>query len=569
MGRRLAAWAWGSAKPYLQSFPVIVLLQLATSALILAALGVLQFLARRLMRVPALVGPEGGAAASVLSTAWGWVLLTLVILVILALLVLDLCAKTAFAGQMVRTERLSIRRAFADGFRALRRFAVPSGGAVVVFMAAVVPVLGAGVTLSVAESASLPGFLGAVAPSRTFLTALYAIGVAAYAAAGFLGLLTFPAIVLDGARPSHAFASSARLIRANPRSFLFSTARFALWNLFLSLPVWLATFGLPIAVAFREALGGKMPDPDGIWILAAAVAGAAVSVLLASVTSPFMIIKLTLLYEAYAHGGPEKLQSQDAPRRAWPAALGVVALSLGALGAAAWLGVTDFDRLFPAEPQVQIIARSAEGADSGATGDKPATAVSRAAALGADGARIVLEPSAHTGELAAEGPADAYAQALAEAKALGLTLFVDLSGQGADKTLADEAVALATQADMLDGCVFVSDDYELVAHISRMHPKATAGFASFAAGGDVAGLQARYLVLEEVSATADILMAIHALDKSVAVQTADSPRSIRRLLSSDVDAIVTDEVARAVEIREQLGSRGALQRVADRLGSFF
>ncbi len=568
MGRNRIPAGWirtalARARPYLQAMPVILLLQIATTIMLVAAIFAFGAAARELFAVGKSVTDAAGSYGSALRAIGGWILLAALLAVVLAALGIDLCAKTAFAGQMVRGHRLSISQAFADAVRALPRFLTPAGTAILAYVAAVVPVLGVGITLSFAEKLPLPAFLGVLLGSKSLCLAIYTLVVAAFAALGFFGILTFQGIVLHAETPREAFVRSRRLMGRNWPRFLLSTARFALWNLVLTLPVWLATFGLPIAVAFREGLGAATPSPEAFWIMLASLAGAAVSILLASFTSPFMAIKLTQLHESFSRGTTVTIPAQNTPAWLWPAALGVVAASVLALFGAARTGIASFDDLFPATPGTRIVADE-RGTDTARASPE---SLRKNAAEGADGVLLSLR-LAKDGRYVAGDDAD-FDDMLAAARDEGLMVFVELDATADTPTAVDGAIALADEAGMLSRCVFVSSSYEVIAGVAANRPAAATGYTAFAAYADAASLQASWLLLEELAATGDTLLTVKALDKKAAVWTVDSRRSLRRLLDFDVDALITSDVAASARARDALASRTRLERIADRVIMFF
>lgn len=81
--------------------------------------------------------------------------------------------------------------------------------------------------------------------------------------------------------------------------------------------------------------------------------------------------------------------------------------------------------------------------------------------------------------------------------------------------------------------------------------------------GDTAALNCDYLGLEEESATADAISAIHAQGKKALVWTTNEEKSQKHFLCSEVDGVITDNVRQAAGIVEELEKRTDLERIID------
>lgn len=94
------------------------------------------------------------------------------------------------------------------------------------------------------------------------------------------------------------------------------------------------------------------------------------------------------------------------------------------------------------------------------------------------------------------------------------------------------------------------------------------GFLAFASFGDTALLNCDYLALEEESATADSIAAIHKQGKKVLIWTANKKESQRHFFCSSADALITDNVTQAMQVLEEISERSDLSRIIDRIKEF-
>jgi glycerophosphoryl diester phosphodiesterase len=252
-------------------------------------------------------------------------------------------------------------------------------------------------------------------------------------------------------------------------------------------------------------------------------------------------------------------------------------------------GTVFFDTIFPAEVTTRVIAHRGGGNE----GPENTVAGLRAAAeLGAwaseidiqrtaDGAYVVNHDKtfrrttgdrhkpgkltlAEAQKLRVDGePVASYEDMLDAAHETGLVLFVELKGKSADEQMAKDAVRIARARGMLDSCVFISLDYALIDYLERTYPEAQTGFLTWASYGDETALNCDYLALEELSADAVAIETAHTQGKQVFVWTANTHDEQHRFLAGRADAIITDEVAQAMEVTAELEARSDFQRIVD------
>ena len=103
--------------------------------------------------------------------------------------------------------------------------------------------------------------------------------------------------------------------------------------------------------------------------------------------------------------------------------------------------------------------------------------------------------------------------------------------------------------------------------MNRLHilnyPEMETGYIYHFSFGDIGSMNVDWLVIEEEVATDEEIAAIHQIGKKVSVWTVDSRSSIRHFLISDADSIITNQVDRSLEVKEELSQRTDLQRIQD------
>jgi glycerophosphoryl diester phosphodiesterase len=146
-----------------------------------------------------------------------------------------------------------------------------------------------------------------------------------------------------------------------------------------------------------------------------------------------------------------------------------------------------------------------------------------------------------------------------------IVLFTELKGKTADKQMADDAVSLVRQYQMEDECVLISLKYDVINYIETNYPEIETGFLTFASLGNTAGLNCDYIGLEEESATADAIDAIHNEGKKALVWTANEKGSQKHFLCTKIDGIITDNVTQALSLVTELKQRSDLDRMIDKI----
>ena len=254
-----------------------------------------------------------------------------------------------------------------------------------------------------------------------------------------------------------------------------------------------------------------------------------------------------------------------------------------------------FDEFFPAESQVSVIAHRAGGVEAA---ENTVAGIDAAVEMGAFGSEIDIQrtadgyyvvnhdntfsrvagdrrkPSQMTLEEVRQLRVKTHAQTdkgepvptleeMLDASHGRVILFVELKGETADRKMADDTVRIVRERGMLDEVVFISLKYKLIDYLANTYPDAQTGFLAFGSYGDVARLNCDYLAIEKLMSTDTTVDAIHGQDKMAFIWTINDTDTQEYFLSSNVDAIITDNVKDAQAIKERLAQRSDLQRVLD------
>lgn len=146
-----------------------------------------------------------------------------------------------------------------------------------------------------------------------------------------------------------------------------------------------------------------------------------------------------------------------------------------------------------------------------------------------------------------------------------IRIMLELKGRTADEKMAEEIIALIRSHRMENDIVLTSLNDSLIRYIEQEHPDILTGFIYFLTYGDVTGMEADYLILEEGAATQNRIADIAAAGKKSVVWTVNQSVSMQTFIERGADAIITDEIRL---LREQIAIEEA-KTLQDRLTDFF
>jgi glycerophosphoryl diester phosphodiesterase len=150
---------------------------------------------------------------------------------------------------------------------------------------------------------------------------------------------------------------------------------------------------------------------------------------------------------------------------------------------------------------------------------------------------------------------------LAEALALckgRCKVVVELKSYGHNVSLEEKVVALVEEAGMVDDCIFMSLDHDMVHKLKELRPSWRSGVLVAKAMGDLSRFNADFYAVEAKIATQRFVRRAHAEGREVYVWTVNDPAWMLSAMSRGVDGLITDrpDVARAVVAKRAAMSDG-------------
>ena len=575
-------------KPYIEAIPDIVKYQIATKIL----LGIWLFLLGRLFRV--LLNSTGRVAVSsgdftFLFTSWQGLLIIVIALSTLFMYVaLDLNAQIILSRDLLIKEDVNVWYCCMKAIRSIPRLINFKGIGVAIYILLIAPIIGIGFSVTLTKGFYIPTFISSVIEETPLYLILASLAAIFFAIVGIANLFILHGVVIDKLSIKDAGLRSKKIMKENGKDFLNQNIEFILVMAAVLGIIVFVVLILPLVITNILPLSDSLKRGLIIFLMLQGIILSFVADLLAM---PLYMMKMTQLYFEYSTG--QKYQYKGRKIRKHRFDKYALIASLIALVIFAIMINHDFDDIFPQDSQVKIIAHRAGGIEGA---ENTVSGLEKAWQIGAYGAEIDIQRTKdghyilnHDGNFArvAGDNRKPEEMTLAEIKSLSvdgqpiptfeemleaskgkMVLFTELKGDTADRQMADDAVRLIKEYGMEDEVVLISLKYDLINYIETTYPEMQTGYLTFASFGDTALLNCDYLALEEESATADAISAVHKQGKKVLIWTANKKQSQHHFMCSSADAIITDNVSQANEVLEELENRSDLSRIIDGIRQF-
>ena len=143
----------------------------------------------------------------------------------------------------------------------------------------------------------------------------------------------------------------------------------------------------------------------------------------------------------------------------------------------------------------------------------------------------------------------------------GMRLEIELKPTGHEVDFEESVVAAIEAHDFWDRCMVTSQAYQTVARVKELAPESTCAYVTSTAYGDLCRLEAAdAFSLEAITATPALVSYLHDHDRLVVAWEEGSEPSLRRLVASGVDVLVTDDVILARRVADEAHALSPQQR---------
>ena len=572
-------------RPYLEALPDITRYQIVTKLILAVLLFVLGRLFRLFLNSTGRVAVTSGDFVFLFGTWQGIVIILIALISLFIYVALDLNSKIIMSKNLLMGEEVSVWKNCLYAVERIVSLFNFQGLGVILYIVLIAPIVGIGFSVSLTRGIYIPSFISSVIVNTPLYLALATIAAIIFIIYGIANLFILHGVVIDRMPVNESSRQSRNIIRKNWRDFLYQNVLFIVVMAAVIGIITLAVLILPLFIISIVPFSA----PVKRWLVVFFMQiGVLVSLLTDFVATPFYMMKMTQLYFTYKTG--EEFTYKPRSGRIFRINRAVVLAVILVFVATTVIISNNFDRFFPADYDVQIIAHRAGGAECA---ENTVSGLYTAYEIGAFGSEIDIQRTKdgyyilnHDGDfervagdrrrpeemtlaeikqLSVDGEPIPTFEEILEASKGKIILFTELKGKTADFQMADDAVRIIKEHDMIDEVVLISLKYDLIDYIETNYPEMHTGFLTFASFGDTALLNCDYLALEEESASVDSIAAVHKQGKKVLVWTANKKEAQHYFFCSSADAVITDNVLQATEVIDEIKNRSDLQRIIDRV----
>ena len=149
-----------------------------------------------------------------------------------------------------------------------------------------------------------------------------------------------------------------------------------------------------------------------------------------------------------------------------------------------------------------------------------------------------------------------------------LYLNIEIKRNGHDDGIVEEVVDIIRKNNYMDYCDVTSQDYETLEEVRKNDPKILTAYTSAIGIGDIDSLEAADIIsIQETFATFENIDRIQGAGKRVFVWTVNEEDTMKKLVSLNVDAILTNDPALCREVIDQYSSN--VMNIVQRIHSAF
>jgi len=146
---------------------------------------------------------------------------------------------------------------------------------------------------------------------------------------------------------------------------------------------------------------------------------------------------------------------------------------------------------------------------------------------------------------------------------------IELKYYGKEKQLERRVAELVEAAEMVEQVMVMSLNYSGIQEMRRLRPDWTLGLLSSVALGNLSELDVDFLALNGRAASRQLVRSAHEQGKKIMVWTINDAVGMSNMMGRGADAIITDEPALAVHVRQQRKELEPAQRLLMQLADIF
>ena len=501
----------------------------------------------------------------------------------------DLNTRIIYASDYLHS-KANLRQAIRKGFSSIKSFFTLDGLGIVLYISLIAPIIGFGFTISLTESLYIPDFIFSVINDNTVYHILYLVFVAVFIFIGVINIFTIHGVVLDGYKSYDADNLSRELMRKNWKDFLYENIVFMVGYGCALLCLLIILFIIPFIL---ETMFVENEDHLRIATIFSIMITFSSLFFISGCFKSLYLLKITRLYYKYRGVSFEHRFTRNWKRVMIVVVVFILFTCLELF--MSWVYGMNFDEIFRTDITTGIIAHRAGGTEAP---ENTVAGIYKAYEFEAAGSEIDIQRTKdgyyivnHDGNFSRlcgnkakpedltlkevkklvitdplfpnePAPVNTFEEMLDAAKGK-VILFVELKGNTADIQMAEDAVRIIKEKDMVDDTVIISLKYNLIDYIETKYPEMNTGFLFFASVGEIGNLNCDYVGLEDEAATNGNMRRIHAAGKKVMVWTPNKKERQQHFFMSSADYIITDQIAMARQTIEEMERRTDIEVLID------
>ncbi len=146
---------------------------------------------------------------------------------------------------------------------------------------------------------------------------------------------------------------------------------------------------------------------------------------------------------------------------------------------------------------------------------------------------------------------------------------IELKYYGHDQRLEERVIEIVEATGMSSDVVIMSLKHDAIATVRRLRPDWRVGLLTAVTLGDLTRMDVDFLAVHTRLATAAFVRTAHRRGKDVYACTVNDKVSMSRMISRGVDALITDEPARARDLLAERTGLSAVERLLVELALWF
>ncbi len=574
--------------PYRRAIPQILLYQVISKGALALVMTLYKSVTSILMWSIDRPAFTSGDLPYLLRTWQGCLLVLLGFIALVIYTVFDIHATILLSDRLLRNEKIKVMPLLKKAFVQVKNLQGIRGALTVLYVSLAAPLAGATFGISLTSDFVMPDFIASVIRANPLYNVLYSIALIALALAGAVYVFTFHFVVLGDLTVKEAMRRSRDMVRQGWKSILPNYLLYMLKLILLGAAVICVTYLLPAWLLRSLHLDAYLYHAGIIFftiVLSLWITG------LVLLVQYFSMMKLTVYYYSFTETDQICTAPEKKPRLL-PRLLGMATLAAALI--LSFAAAKDFDTNFPLVESAKIIAHRGGGT---LANENTILSLEAAAEYGAFGSEIDVQRSAddhyvinhdenflrccndsrkpgemsldeikeleviNSGNPFAPTTQVATIEEMLDAAKGRLLLFIELKGKSADEQMVRDIYQMVIERDMVSEVMMISLDYELIDFIETNYPEIKTGYLCYFSFGDIATLNCDVILMEAEVASSENIGRIHAAGKEAGVWTVNMLNAMTSFMASDIDYIITDEVAQADVVRRTLAERTDEARV--------